>query len=209
MEFRSLQSFSLARSRTASRRRVALLPLRTGRACGPEGPHAASGDRALGWLRHFAKVLQARRSAGPDPRLESRLQGFAPRDESVAFARCLSAPRGARCSPGFRFLSRVLPQGVAPCHGRSRGRSSSRELGLCGAHARGPKAGAVTRVGALLGVLTTSWLARVRENTEQTLVRFTYLVRVLLSERAASPWLCVHLGVRAASPQLRDPLFGR
>jgi hypothetical protein len=139
------------------------------------------------------KVMQVRRHADPNPRLECRLQGFAPRDESVADARCLSASRVARCSPGFRCLSRVLPLDVAPCSDRSRRRASSRELGICNDHAppatRGPPAEAVTRISALLGVLTTSRLARVRENTEQTLVRFTYLIRVLLSMRAASPWL--------------------
>jgi hypothetical protein len=67
------------------------------------------------------KVMQVRHFAYPDPRLECRLQGVTPRGESVASSRSLSASRAARCSPGFRFLSRALPPNVAADHGRSRG----------------------------------------------------------------------------------------
>jgi len=202
---------------SASRRPDALLSLPTDRACGPEGPLAKPGDTALDWLPLFAKGRQVRRDLDPDPRPVSRLQGVAPRDESVARTQCLSAPRAARCSPGIS-----VPLQGAPPRRRASLPARPRRTGLCSAKASHPPASLAsaatdhrpegrgrTRVGVLLGVLTASGLVRARENSGQTLVRFPYLVRVLLSERAASPWLCVHLGGRAASPQRCAPLFGR
>ena len=101
MEFHALQSFSLARSRSASRRPAALLPFTTTAV----HPATTGADRQLPepWRGRDGQL--ARMAATPTRLREKlrdrvRLQGLAPRDESVAAPRRLGRKR-ARCSPGL------------------------------------------------------------------------------------------------------------
>jgi len=209
----SLQSFSLARSRTASRRPDALLSLRTNRAYGPEGPPRRPGTTRSTDCLTSRKCCRSDtfsiRTLGPKADSRALLPEASPLRARNAFRRCVppdallgfgpspgcspSTPRPNRPKPAPSILPRAWPQTTrAPTPPTRR-----------------PEKKTLARIGALLGVLATSRLARARENTGRTLMRFAYLVRVLLDEGAASPWLCVHLGGRATSPWLREPLFGR
>jgi hypothetical protein len=104
MEFHALQSFSLARSRDASRRPAALLPCTASAVLGPAtaGGPSTRGPAAARRARRLAKT-PCDPFAAPLPALAARLGSRALLPEASPLRRRRrSGRRRARCSPGLR-----------------------------------------------------------------------------------------------------------
>lgn len=179
MEFQTLQSLSLVRSRVASRRPMP--------SChSPQPVQRPARSSSLG-----CSPTEERPARG----LRMWLQGVAPRNESVADSRqplgrqrrsMLSWVSGLFRVVRLRPCARVLPPG------------SSHELSA-GSLVRTAEAAAGREPSRLPGVFTRSRLA-VLSSARQTLLRFPTSSSSSSIRRAARSWLCVHLGCLAVSP---------
>ena len=107
MEFPTLQSFPLARSRNASRRPAALLSFAIDDAT---AQRAAARHPAVPYRStpRFAKPGACHTGDRSEPPLPARLQGFSPRVESVAHPPVVG-PVEARCSLGLSSSSGSPP----------------------------------------------------------------------------------------------------
>jgi hypothetical protein len=191
---------SLDRSRHASRRASALLPFTL--LC-PRLPRLEGLGRC-GTLRaaptRLALAEPAVHGCSPHRFAVARLQGLAPRSESVAPSPVVEAGGGPVALLGFGPSPGPSPPRAFRCARRRicllpRASLPRRHTGVC------------RRSRVLLGVCPRwSWPRPRRDG--HALMRFTYLVGVLSSLGGPQSWLIASPRGRAASPRLRGTLFG-